>query len=316
MAGQHNKGRGMTWGHAFLTIGMLIILTIGLVILALHLRQQVHHRRHKTANGKDIDCKVSKAAQHNLAKTDCIPHCKGIHNYIAYEITQFPKNNGKKCTTDKVLQKQDCKVQHGKQCNQDCIPGTPKPQNWSACPDCLPSGQSQPSRVQLVPPQQEQRGKGKPCDVECILQKKPCHSHNGTIPPCDVQKIDCKPSDKPKYVSHCSNPCGKGKQFVMYGIDQHPKHGGQSCTPTQLAHYRTCHGDPQSTACKNSKEGDRMHKQRCDNISNWPDTWTECDRPCGCGMQYQTRVPLTVNDDCPTTRSRPCNTQACNQSSS
>jgi hypothetical protein len=307
------SSQSLTWKRAFFTIGMMVVLTIGVVVLAVRLRHQVQHRRHKTAHGKDIDCVISKAAQHNLAKTDCIPHCKGISRQIAYEITQFPKNNGKKCSQNDILQSQKCHVEHGAQCNQDCIPGKPKPGSWSACPHCIPSGQTKAQRLQVVPPQQEQRGNGTPCDWEDILQAKPCPTGNGgdSIPPCDVQKKNCIPSDKPKYVSHCSNPCGKGRQFVVYGIKQHAKHGGRSCNPVELAHYRTCHGNPQSTACKNSHQGNRMHKQKCDSITNWPDTWTECDRPCGGGQQYQTRQPLTVDDDCPTVRSRPCNTQCC-----
>ena len=180
--------------------------------------------------------------------------------------------------------------------NWNCIPGTPNPNGWSACPTCIPRDQTsnQSFQYQFVKPIREAAGSGIPCSWDQVLSVRTC---SGIVPECPPN-IDCQVSTTSSFTTPCSEPCGTGTMYVLHNIVQPAVGLGKPCPWNSMIWQESCNTQScQATA-------------NCNNVF-WPSVWSPCNVACGPGFQYQTRLSTGPNDECPLIRTQSCNLGDC-----
>jgi surface protein len=175
---------------------------------------------------------------------------------------------------------------------------------------------------------------GKPCPEK---QSRVCNTQN-----CPV---DCKYTWDDNSWSTCSKECGGGTQTREPNIVTQSAHGGKACPEKQS---RVCNNEPCTPVdCQVTwsgwsdcdEDGNRsrtitnktgpqhggatcppsLQKKRCPpvncDVGDWG-SWSACDKDCGVGNQYRTRIPtqqaLYGGSTCPPlTQKQACNRDPC-----
>lgn len=222
----------------------------------------------------------------------CSRDCQGGFQYRTRGITQLPKNGGKPCDANQLIQSRSCNDSIA--CGQPCIPGNPANYPWEPCPTCIESN-ARPVQWKVVEPVQLATYMGRDCTVDEVLYSRPC---SNVIPPCPPN-IDCELAVAS--ITDCSEPCGPGVRTVYQTISVFPSGQGAPCDFAALVYQEPC----EVTPC-----GD------CDSLfSN--SVWSTCNAACGPGVQIRFREPRPNDPNdafCPFFETQSCSFTACENS--
>ena len=116
----------------------------------------------------------------------------------------------------------------------------------------------------------------------------------------------------------CSKPCGGGTKMKYWNTTQEPQNGGTAC-PSQdykevPCNTQMCQADIDAAA-QAQAQAQAALDINC--LGSWDANWGACSKTCGGGTQTKnwttTTEPQNAGTACPspTTKSQPCNTQAC-----